>query len=94
MSLCPHASIIAILCSLPLVQRAVARLRMFHNAAVRGVTNTKSRQQITPMLASLRWLSVELRIEYKVRDEASEYISELFCSYSNLQSLRSANQCI
>ncbi len=44
----------------------VARLQYVQNAAARILTNTKKRDNITPVLISLHWLPVKYRIQYGV----------------------------
>ncbi|KAL0964863.1 hypothetical protein UPYG_G00330070, partial [Umbra pygmaea] len=44
----------------------VARLQMVQNAAARLLTNTKKHEHITPVLASLHWLPVQSRIQFKI----------------------------
>lgn len=80
---------------------AVAHLQMVQNAAACLLTKTKCREYVTPVLASLHHPPLECRILYKIfvitcqaLGEAPEYIFELLCPYSNLMSLRSANQCL
>lgn len=48
--------------------KLVARLQMVQNAAARLLTNTKKYEHITPVLASLHWLPVQSRIQFKTTD--------------------------
>ena len=73
---------------------------MVQNAAARLLTRTRKRDHITPVLASLHWLPVRYRIQFKVllfvfkalNGQAPSYISDLLSPYTNIRSLRSADQ--
>lgn len=45
---------------------SVARLQMVENAATHLLTGTCKHEHISPILASLHWLSVHLRIRFKI----------------------------
>jgi len=47
-------------------QRSLQRLQLMQNAAARLLTGTKKREHITPVLASLHWLPVRFRIDFKI----------------------------
>uniref|UniRef100_A0A3B1JMG1 Reverse transcriptase domain-containing protein n=1 Tax=Astyanax mexicanus TaxID=7994 RepID=A0A3B1JMG1_ASTMX len=47
-------------------QSLLHHLQLVQNAACRLLTRTKKREHITPVLASLHWLPVEYRIQFKV----------------------------
>ena len=47
-------------------QVALKRLQLVQNAAARLLSGTKKREHITPVLASLHWLPVKFRIDFKV----------------------------
>ncbi len=49
-----------------LPQSTRSRLQMVQNAAVRFLTGTKKRDNITPVLDSLHWLPIQLRVDFKV----------------------------
>ena len=54
----------ALLSGLP--KKATDRLQLVQNAAARVLTKTKMREHITPVLASLHWLPVVFRIDFKI----------------------------
>ena len=70
------------------------------NAAARLLTNTKKRDHITPVLATLHWLPVVFRIDFKIllitfkaqKGLAPLYISELLPPYDPPCGLRSAGK--
>ncbi|XP_066556392.1 uncharacterized protein LOC136747362, partial [Amia ocellicauda] len=45
--------------------RAISALQLVQNAAARILTKTKKHEHITPVLASLNWLPVHYRIDFK-----------------------------
>lgn len=47
-------------------QRSLLRLQLVQNAAAHLITGTKRHDHITPGLASLQWLPVKYRIDFKV----------------------------
>ncbi len=49
-----------------LPQSTRSRLQMVQNAAARFLTGTKKRDNITPVLDSLHWLPIQLRVDFKV----------------------------
>lgn len=71
-------------------QSSLSRLQLVQNAAARLLTGTRKRDHISPILASLHWLPVKYRIEFKVllfifkalHGLAPHYISDLLCPYS------------
>ncbi|KAF7660620.1 hypothetical protein LDENG_00278410 [Lucifuga dentata] len=73
---------------------------MVQNAAARLLTRTKRRERITPVLASLHWLPVHFRIQFKIllitfkatHGQAPSYISALLTPYIAPRLLRSADQ--
>ncbi len=87
-------------CGLP--QTAISRLQVFQNAATKLLTGTKTRDHISPILASLHWLPVKFRIDFKIAvfvykalsDLAPKYISDLLIPYSPQRALRSNNQLL
>ena len=54
----------ALLSGLP--KKTTDRLQLVQNAAARVLTKTKMREHITPVLASLHWLPVVFRIDFKI----------------------------
>ena len=72
-------------------------LQLIQNAAARVLTRTGIRNHITPVLASLHWLPVKSRIEFKIllltykalNDQAPSYLKELVIPYYPTRPLRS-----
>src|SRR4029434_2008043 len=72
-------------------------LQLIQNAAARTLTRTKKYEHIPPVLASLHWLPVKSRIDFKVllltykalNDLAPNYLKELVVPYCPLRPLRS-----
>ena len=81
-------------------QNALSRLQLVQNSAARLLTGTKKRAHITPILASLHWLPVSFRIDFKillfvfkaVNGLAPTYISDLIQIYTPARTLRSEGQ--
>lgn len=81
-------------------QSSLKRLQRVQNAAARLLTGTRKREHITPVLASLHWLPVTFRIDFKilllvyrcVNGLAPEYLSELLTPYAPVRSVRSESQ--
>ncbi|KAF7648774.1 hypothetical protein LDENG_00152180, partial [Lucifuga dentata] len=48
------------------------RLQLIQNSAARLLTKTKKREHITPVLATLHWLPVSYRIDFKVLLQSSQ----------------------
>ena len=65
-------------------------LQLVQNAAARVLTGTRKRDHITPSLASLHWLPVKYRIEFKIllltykalNGQAPQYLKELIDPYN------------
>ena len=80
-------------------QSAIRRLQLVQNAAARLLTGKKKRDHITPILASLHWLPVRYRIDFKMllfvfkaqHGLAPPYLCELIEPYVPPRPLRSAN---
>ena len=76
---------------------SVRTLQLVQNAAARILTRTGNREHITPVLASLHWLPVKLRIEFKIllityktlHQQGPSYIEELLEVYRPPRALRS-----
>uniref|UniRef100_A0A671Y9A2 Reverse transcriptase domain-containing protein n=1 Tax=Sparus aurata TaxID=8175 RepID=A0A671Y9A2_SPAAU len=74
-------------------------LQMVQNAAARVLTRTRTFYHITPILASLHWLPVHLRSDFKVllmtyktvHSIAPSYMSDLITPYIPTRALRSEN---
>ena len=49
-----------------LPKKTTERLQLIQNSAARLLTKTKRREHISPVLASLHWLPVTFRIDFKV----------------------------
>ena len=85
-----------------LPQSLLNRLQMAQNAAARLLTGTKKHDHITPVLASLHWLPVNFRIQFKVllivfkalNGQAPSYISDLIHPHQAPRSLRSSGNAL
>ena len=72
-------------------------VQLIQNAAARVLTRTSRRDHITPILASLHWLPVKSRIEFKillltnkaVNNQAPSYLKELLVPYCPQRTLGS-----
>ena len=49
-----------------LCKKSISRLQLVQNSAARLLTNTKKCEHITPILASLHWLPISFRIDFKI----------------------------
>ncbi len=100
MLLSTHGLITAMPCMLE--SGSLSRLQIVQNATARFLTGTKKREHISPVQASLHWLPVKQRIDFKVliymfkalHGLAPIYISELLRFYSPQRSLRSSVQLL
>uniref|UniRef100_A0A3B4FFR0 Reverse transcriptase domain-containing protein n=1 Tax=Pundamilia nyererei TaxID=303518 RepID=A0A3B4FFR0_9CICH len=80
----------------------IHRLQMIQNAAARLLTGTKRREHITPILASLHWLPVPYRIQFKLllfvfkslNARAPPYLSELLSAYAPGKPTRSSSKLL
>ena len=80
-------------------KKSLKPLQLVQNAAARVLTGTKKRDHITPVLASLHWLPVKARIEFKIllltykalNGQAPSYLKELIVPYQPARALRSQN---
>ncbi|XP_067351072.1 uncharacterized protein [Channa argus] len=74
-------------------------LQLIQNAAARVLTGTSKRDHISPSLASLHWLPIKFRIEFKtllltykaLNGQAPSYIEDLIAPYHPSRPLRSQN---
>ena len=64
-----------------LSQAALSRLQLVHNAAARLLTRTSHRSNVSPVLASLHWLPIKTRINYKILQITYMALSDLAPSY-------------
>ena len=82
-----------------LSQKSLHRLQLVQNAAARLLTGSRKREHITPILASLHWLPVSHRIDFKIllitykafHGLAPSYIQELLTPYTPIRNLRSSS---
>ena len=83
-------------------QASLKRLQLVQNAAARLLTGTKKYHHITPVLASLHWLPVKFRVDFKVllfvfkslHGLSPSYLSELIEPYVPPRALRSADKML
>ena len=76
----------------------IHRLQLVQNAAARLLTGSRKFNHITPILASLHWLPISFRIDFKIalitfkalHGLAPSYISELIERYVPPRELRSS----
>lgn len=79
--------------------KSLKTLQLVQNAAARVLTRTRRRDHITPVLASLHWLPIKYRIEFKIllltykalSGQAPVYLKELVVPYNPSRALRSLN---
>ena len=77
--------------------KSIKTLQLIQNAAARLLTRTRKREHISPVLASLHWLPVKSRIEFKIllltykalNGQAPSYLNELLIPYYPTRPLRS-----
>ena len=80
-------------------RKSLKTLQLVQNAAARVLTRTKKREHISPVLASLHWLPVKSRIEFKIllltfkalNNMAPLYLKELIVPNQPTRALRSQN---
>ncbi len=83
-----------------LTKQALYKLQLIQNAAARVLTKTKRCEHITPILASLHWLPVKHRIDFKIlltvfkalNGAAPSYISDMLTEYTPDRSPRSSSK--
>ncbi|XP_078025737.1 uncharacterized protein LOC144463844 [Epinephelus lanceolatus] len=79
--------------------KSLKTLQLIQNTAARVLTGTKKRDHISPVLASLHWLPVKSRIEFKIllltykalNGQAPSYLRELIVPYYPTRTLCSEN---
>ena len=79
---------------------SLKRLQRIQNIAARILTKTKKFDHITPVLKSLHWLPIHLRIKFKilllcyrvVHGLAPQYLCDLLMPYCQSRTLRSSSQ--
>ena len=75
--------------------KSLKMLQLVQNAAARVLTRTRRRDHITPVLASLHWLPIKYRIEFKIllltykalSGQAPVYLKELVVPYNPSRTL-------
>ena len=85
-----------------LPQKSINRLQLVQNTAARVLTKTRKYEHITPILASLHWLPVSFRIDFKIllfvfksrNSLAPAYITDLLSAYNPSRNLRSRHQLL
>ena len=85
-----------------LPKKVTSRLQLVQNSAARLLTNSRRREHITPILASLHWLPVSFRVDFKIllitfkaqHGLAPRYISEMLKPYKPERTLRSADKAL
>ena len=79
--------------------KSIKTLQLIQNAAARVLTGTRKRDHISPVLASLHWLPVQFRIEFKIllltykalHGQAPSYLKELIVPHYPTRTLCSLN---
>ena len=85
-----------------LTQKSIHSLQLVQNAAARLLTGTRKYDHITPILASLHWLPIDFRIQFKILlitckarfGLAPAYITDLVSDYVPPRPLRSADKAL
>ena len=83
-----------------LSKKRIHRLQLVQNAAARLLTGSRKFDHITPILASLHWLPISFRIEFKIllitykaiSGLAPSYITDLIPPYEPSRALRSSEK--
>jgi len=81
-------------------KKELDRLQAVQNSAARLLTHINKRAHITPVLASLHWLPIQYRIQFKIlvltfralNGEVPPYISDLIQLHTPTRNLRSLGQ--
>ncbi len=79
---------------------SIARLQLVQNAAAKFLKRQRKFDHVTPILKSLHWLPVHLRIEFKIllyvfksiNNLAPSYLSDQLYPYNPTRNLRSGDQ--
>uniref|UniRef100_A0A669B839 Reverse transcriptase domain-containing protein n=1 Tax=Oreochromis niloticus TaxID=8128 RepID=A0A669B839_ORENI len=74
-------------------KNSLKSLQLIQNAAARVLTGTRKREHISPVLASLHWLPVKSRIEFKIllltykvlNNQAPSYLNDLVVPYHPIE---------
>ena len=80
----------------------IGKLQKVQNYAARVVSRSDRRSHITTVLATLHWLPVKFRLQYKLlllvyksqHDELPDYLSTMFKEYVPARNLRSSNSSL
>ncbi len=80
-----------------LPKKTIRQLQLIHNTAARILTRTRKSEHITPVLRSLHWLPVTIRIDFKVclliykslNGLGPKYITDMLTEYKPNRPLRS-----
>ena len=97
-----HVWTTVILCTPASPKKSIHSLQLVQNAAARLLTGTRKYDHITPVLASLHWLPIDYRINFKILlftykarlGQAPAYICDLLSPYVPTRDLRSSNQAL
>ena len=82
-----------------LPKKTTERLQLIQNSAARLLTKTNRREHISPVLATLHWLPVTFRIDFKVllltykaiHGQGPSYIANTLRNYTPTRTLRSSD---
>ena len=86
----------------PTIQQHIREVPRGQNTAARVLTRARKYDHFTPILASLHWLPVVFRIDFKIllfvfksrNNLAPAYISDLVSPYTPSRNLRSSDQLL
>ncbi len=85
-----------------LPQSSLSRLQLVQNAAARLLTGAKKYDHVPPILASLHWLPVHFRVQFKIllfifkalNNQAPSYLKVLLIPLSTTRYLRSTDRAL
>ncbi len=85
-----------------LPQSSISRLQLVQNATARLLTGAKKYDHVTPILASLHWLPVHFRVQFKnllfvfkaLNNQAPSYLKVLLIPLSTTRHLRSTDSAL